>query len=405
MLKGMLVKGVALASAIVLVSCQRVSSDLPPTVSSEPTLTGVPTIHVRPTERIETASPPDLPSDSRWRQWTNDGFELVTTSAPTSIANGQVRAFLITDGTKESIMATGGHVVNFEEAGGPGSCVVAFYRWDNPAYQEMAVFGETEYHYWCDILNWDAATTGTFFKFREPDASARQALSLRSTWSDMNSNGWPELAVAYNDCLDNCEGYEGITVRLYEVRDGSVVDIAAGLPGTLVPDDLLVDSDPPAFAVQSMVDYGLGQKVWRTSVVLWNGEKFEDRSGSFSDYYRGKIAAILSDVQARSGTKVWPYQTAPFLEILDTANLSGIPVEEGLAAFLQATDPKQWPETDSMTLCWLQLARAYAQIDAKAGGPFRLHAMDGDFVTGELEPLAEVAATLSAEGFETNACP
>ena len=402
-----MIKGAVLVCAMALASCQQpVALGPTPAQPLQPTDIAIsPNSEARPTDQVVGLPAPDVPTDARWQQLIAEGFELVTTSASADVPMGTVRAFLVTDATKDSIMVTGGHVVDFEEAGGPGSCVLAFYLWNNATFRLVNLLGEGEYHYWCDILNWDAPTAGTFFKFRDLDATTRRVLDLRSTWSDMNANGWPELAVAYNDCLNDCDGYEGIVVRLYEMRESGVVDIAADLDGTLVPDDLLVESDPPSFGVMSMVNHGFDQKVWRTTIYSWDGARFVDQSRNHPDYYRGRIARILGDLSRRAGTKVWPYQTGPFLEILDIANVSGIPVEDGLAAFLDATDPKQWPGTDQITLCWLQLARANAQVDAKAGGPFRIYAMDGEFVTGEFSSLAQTAAELGATGFDTSACP
>lgn len=403
----------ALALAGCLIACQSVApaATLPRFDATPTRLVSTPTTEpVAAPTSTETVAPrpaADQPGDERWQALIQSGFVVVQQSTPFLASERTIRAYVLTDGTKASVMATRDGAVNWREAYGPGSCVLAFYAWDGRADTLLGIQGEKDSPVWCDLVNWDQPTAGLFFPFPNPNSETRRLLGLAASWSDLNGDGAPEVTVVYNSCNNDCQTYDGLDVRVYEIAKDSVEDLVAHIDGVLVLPDLLVATDPPAFRFQSRTQYGFDQDVWRTSIYRWEAGQFVDHSREYPAEYRAELETIRRDLERRYGTRVQPFGTAPFLTMLDIVNESGMPAREGLDLFLEATALEHWPQTDPFTACWLQLARAYAQMGFAAGAPFRIYPMDAGYSDNpdERRWLAGLAQTVADEGYDTSLCP
>ena len=115
------------------------------------------------------------------------GFVVVDQSTPSGDPTNSIRAYLLTDGTKDTIMANRNGAVNLALAYVPGACVLAFYRWNGYEDALVDVLGEDESPFWCDLVNWDQPRAGVFYYLGiEPDERTRQVLHLNGHWSDVN---------------------------------------------------------------------------------------------------------------------------------------------------------------------------------------------------------------------------
>jgi len=63
------------------------------------------------------------------------------------------------------------------------------------------------------------------------------------------------------------------------------------------------------------------------------------------------------------------------------------------------TDPSHWPGTSQDILCWLQISRANAQSDSKAGREFSIPP-----ALLNTEMIEEIAAPFEKQGYDLSAC-
>lgn len=382
----------------------------PPTplrgTQAAPTPAAAPTLAIAPTA-APTRQPPAQPDETQWREWRTDGFEVLL-SATTRDAAGQFyAAFLLTNGAINSIMRNDGELVDPSTPTGPGACLLAFYRWDGYQYIPLAGLGRTAAPIWCQVVDWDNAPGLTFFPFAEPSAETRAALGLSGYWSDLNGNGRPELAVLVSDCLNNCGRYQGLTTHYYEITAADkVVDIAAGLPGALFPDHLLHGADPVTLYARATVELTRDQSLEFDRILAVQAGRFADVSAQYPEAYLAQIEQLQAALARHYNSALPLFKTDLFLTLLGLANESGLPPQTGLAAFLEVTDPAHWPGTPGPSLCWLQLTRAYAQIDAAAGQPFRLTPLDGIFLMGEGPGVtfARLIQDIDTTRYDVSAC-
>lgn len=383
------------------------SSYGPPVPLRPPTATIEPEATKRPLQTRAPAPPPDVPADSQWQALVDAGFVLVNRSTVSGDLTDGVRAYVLTDGTKDTIMSNRNGAVNLALAYVPGSCVLAFYHWNGTEDEMIGVLGKEESPFWCDLVNWDQPATGVFYRLgSEPNETARRALHLKGHWGDLNQNGIPELVVVYGECTNDCR-QEYDRVSFYEASARGVADIAANVVGTFNLRDLLIATDPPAFSADNVTEYVADQDVWRTMIYRWGDGQFVDRSRDYPGYYEAKLQGLMQDLEQKYGTPIRPFMTVPFLTILDITNWSGLPPEKGLELFLEATSEVHWPGTDPDTACWLQLARGHAQADFVAGKPFEVYPMNTGAIGGEEERkwLANEVSTIAALGYDTSRCP
>lgn len=379
------------------------------TITPQPTVpTALPTFTIVPTLTSVPKPAPEVPSDKRWQELMDAGFVVVDKSATDGEFADNVRAYLLTNGTRDSIMANRGGEINFRESLMPGTCVLAFFHWDGANDTLIQVIGEKESPFWCEMVHWDQPNAGVFFRLGVgPDDSTRRVLQLRSTWSDMNGNGVPELTVVYSGCTNDCQlDYD--SVSLYEVSSVGVKNIADGIEGALVLwPNMLVAQEPPAFNSVEIDPYWADQDIWRTRIYVWENDRFVDRSQSYPEYFQDKLHNIRLELEKRYGSKLRLFDTVPFLTILAVTNWSGLSREDSLKLFLDVTAPEHWPGTDPDTSCWLQLARGYAQVDFAADVPFRIYPMIKGSIGGdeEIPWLANEARTLAELGYDTGFCP
>jgi hypothetical protein len=286
-------------------------------------------------------------------------------------------------------------------------CHLYFFHWDG--YQNTligAFFSDS----WCTATNWDLAKLG----YQE-----HSTLGLSGYWSDINHNGLPELIVDQSDgCLNNCNDANG-SQQIFEIQTTDrVVDIAADLPGKIepTPGRILHSANPLTIYVHQYNFYELHNFTDVDRIVKWDGNTFVDVSAQYIDEYRQEAQNLAQAIGLRyghpldDGINTSRSSVAQMLTILALYNNFHLPAKEGLGLFLDVTKPSHWPGSDRAFVCWLQLARAYAQIDYSNGAPFRISAPN-DVLPAVMNPTASWAtqtalsrAGIDEKRFDVSAC-
>jgi hypothetical protein len=335
---------------------------LPPTATASPSATPIPTI---------TSTPTRAPSEAFWENL--ERFPVV--SAMTVGPGGFLyTAYIMSVSTLR------------------GECHLYVVRTDGR--QEALIFEIDDLEY-CEVVDWD----NVYSIYTE--SAVRAALGLQGYWSDMNGNGLPELTVMhYSGAVSGDEANWG-RYAVYEIEGVSEVsDLTAQIPGTILPEQLLHSADPLTIYVHEWVMYELHQFVDMTWNYEWDGDRYVDVSARYPDEYRQQVDETVAQLRANYGQPMtfWDANVERMQRILVTYNELGFPQDEGLALFLEVTDPVHWP---GWNLCWLQAARANAIIDEEAAHPFTLLPT---IVIGALDQAEAMARGIDPERFDVSAC-
>lgn len=226
----------------------------------------------------------------------------------------------------------------------------------------------------CFLINWDMHTYEDIpFGDSEPIAAAsRELLNLNAYQSDINQNGWPELAVAYFACRVGCRD-ASITTHFYEIQgESSIVDVTVDLPGMLLPWKLSHGQNPlELFVYDPQGEYESHEYFDMWWIFAWDGVTFVDVTNLYPDEVRTWGTEKSHTIQEVYGQGFFYGQPTQLLSLLLQYDRVGLR-DEGVTLFLTLTDPVHWPETDHGMMCWLQTIRYYVQLDKEQGHPFRL---------------------------------
>ncbi len=369
----------------------------PPTATATrtpmpPTATATETPTPSPTQR-----PHGTPDDELWEALQRQDYRIVT-SAMTSGPEGYVyQAYLLTNPAYDSQMMQELTGTNHGVESGPGVCQVLFYRWDGDHYALIQSVGESETPIFCQAVNWD-----------EPEyilnEAGRAPLKLHGYWSDINGNGLPEFAVDNLWCFA-CWWYDQGSTNFYEIQTpSSVADIVAGLNGSVVASYFFYAADPPTIRVYDVVG-------WHEEAVDffwfygWQVDHFVNVSTLYPGEYQAQIEQAIARIKAAYGKPFVAWNLGAFQSILILTENGGLPREAALQNFLDVTDMSHWPDEEPLTRCWLQLARAHAQMDFEQGVAFEGYSyfeMTG--MVGAQRSWAEIIGGVDASRFDVSAC-
>lgn len=260
----------------------------------------------------------------------------------------------------------------------PG-CRLAFYRSDGKKNELMRYFVAAEYParfysgfpYWCHIYDWN--TPRSYILPSAPSTTEVEALGFNGYWTDINQNGWPEIAVYYYYCPNACWEPGPNAIHFYEIGpDHQVTDITESLPGVMEYFNLAYDTDPPAFfvfdpALQYYPKWGIIRTWW---IYQWDDEKnmLVNVSSNYPEFYETEMEEALKDLDSALAQNFFKeeYFLAP-LFIYEKPGRS----EEAYAIFMEYSDLTHWESRSEDEKCWLQVARATATESYTKGEQFR----------------------------------
>lgn len=265
-------------------------------------------------------------------------------------------------------------------------CRVAFFRWQNKQATYIGSFpapvypnsDNEAYPYICVLIDWEESFWIDPFLAYAPlwptiqSEDSKELLNLQSYSSDINNNGFPEFAVAYQYCNNACWNWGIIATHFYEFQpDGSVDDITADLPGAVDPFlNLVHDDHPGTLYVYDRGYVGPGSTVDSYWIFSWQDGKYEDTTTQFADDILAWGNDWLSKIQLEYGKSLeWlPYDFSRILHQYEKAGLQ----DEAIAILSEISNPANWPESDIYNLCYLRLVYENAVLDRQNNRAFAL---------------------------------
>jgi hypothetical protein len=365
-----------------------------PTATSQATATPLPTEAPRPTPTLTftplPTRPPDAePGDAQWRDWQTAGYKLDSSAS--------------TIGPKGFTYSV--YLWSRDESDRPAkSYGLAFYLWDGYSYKLIEKQDMAEGL--CVLTDWDSA------EFRlVPTSQERIVLNLHGRWSDINNNGLPEIALERYAACSACNE-TNVTTQFYEIRDSQmVVEITESIPDILTPGFLLHTANPLTIQAYEITYYGTGSSATMgiRRIYQWDGTQYVNVTAYYPEEYEAEVASRVALIKKQYGKAFHLVPgIQPFLEILLIYNEAHLLKQSGLQTFLEVTNPSHWPGTEPIGLCWLQLARAYAQMDYEKNVPFRLYTLaEGPFVIGgshDQSPWDLTEQDIDTARFDVSAC-
>jgi len=248
-------------------------------------------------------------------------------------------------------------------------CTLYFLRWDGRNQELIYTYYESNP---CQATPW----TELRFNFQES-----QALGLKGYWSDINHNGLPEFAIYQsNGCLNDCNDANGGRLKVLEIQSTDrVVDIVADLPGSIdqTSERLLHSADPLAIYVHQYDFYQLHDYTDVDLIYAWEDDQYVNVSEHYTDDYRQQIQDIGQSVRQQYGHPLYAEgnghsAVSQMLNVLAMTNNLRLPAKEAVDLFLDLAKPTHWPGSGRPMNCWLQLMRAYVQIDYASNVAFRI---------------------------------
>ena len=260
-------------------------------------------------------------------------------------------------------------------------CRLVFYRWNETQNELIADFGAAAYpensRYGgfpvnCSLANWD--NNSWFTDIWGPGWSLdeiRDTLNLDGYWSDVNQNGLPEVGVFYWYCPNACYGYEG-SVHLYEIQDAdTVAHISADFKGILLPWKMLHSKNSATLLLfDPSLEYEPHNYIETWWIYAWDGAQYTDVTTDYAEDYLSGLNQYLLRIREQYGSAI-TYTPTHFLEILFESEKYGVQ-DEGIEVFLEVTNPENWPGTEQVYVCWLQVIREQALQQYNEKIPFTM---------------------------------
>jgi hypothetical protein len=290
-------------------------------------------------------------------------------------------------------------------------CIIAFYRsdgnhnelirtFDAPLYTPGSYYDGFPVH--CIPNDWNQPMNYSYHY--PPESEIYDLLGLDGVWSDINQNGLPEFSVHYQYCPNACLDAGAVSTHIYEIQTTSrVTDITADLPGVIEPFNLIHSVDPITFYVYDPTlwycyKWCIIDTWW---IYQWDGDKLVDVTANYIDEYMEIGEEIKANVELDYGRLFREWTLLSILFHYQKAGLNDL----ALDTFLDITDLGYWPEASDLELCWLQYARAKAQIDSEEGRQyefpeFRLI----DEPVDPVEFLSRIVPDWVQSGYDLSAC-
>lgn len=257
-------------------------------------------------------------------------------------------------------------------------CRLAIYRWDGqtnqqifetpgPGYPEGGYFETGATPAFCD-----------FYRMTKPNepgpaADGYVALGIRDEASDINQNGFPELAVDYWYCFNACGGYPEEFTHFYEIRStDDVTDLVKDLPGPLRPTPLH-SLNPLTFYVDDPAHvYGPHDWIVVSWIYEWDGQAFADVTARYADEYANQADEVVTEWEAKYGQAFSSSWDVGSLLMIPLLYEKGGQTDLGLDRFRELTSLSHWPGTDPAVTCWLKETNEQFQAEQKTNQPLSL---------------------------------
>ena len=203
-------------------------------------------------------------------------------------------------------------------------------------------------------------------------ADLREQIGAQGYLTDINGNGWPEIAAWGQYCLNGCLDYGVIDTAFFELQpDGSWHNLTAGVPGLIDPFyQFVVAGVPGSLVAMNKVGWDKLNQITTSHFFIWDGEQFVENSAEYADWVTDWGESLADEVRAELGQPIddWRLEFHRILRQYDVVGLRA----EGLALFLKLTELNNWPGTDFHFRCWLQVSRTMAQEEMATGQPFSI---------------------------------
>ncbi|MFC1878917.1 hypothetical protein ACFLZW_03290 [Chloroflexota bacterium] len=366
---------------------------IPPTKTTSPTLTFIPTITRKPTWTNTPTNTPIVNDFSVIIQDPDGDKFLISGHEKKERDQDENLGFFYDLGIFHDFTITISHLRNGEEI-----FVGQFYNPSISHWEE--VFHDSTPDSF-ELVNWDESlgvSGGNIFyppylynhytNFEQMDLFYN-----KGHFSDINQNGMLEFTIMWEFVSNR---FSVRSLQFYEIRktDSSeqfsdpitndddigytVVDLNEYFPGAIVPGAIIFTADPLTFHLIDIPFWAFFEYkgISNFRVYQWDGTAFRDVSTRYSDDYVSYAETYVERLRTLYGNQFvisrgGPMHTADtdLYQILFFYERAGL-ANEGLTLFLELSDPKHWPGTDTHTLCWLQLARAQASEEYLQRKPF-----------------------------------
>ena len=344
-----------------------------------------------PTVPLPTAAP--LKEDSFSTDLQNRGYTLIAASSTIGPKDYIYSAYLFS---------------NTELDPSAAICRLAFTRYEPNNNELLRYFTAPSYPAGsgytfpvsCEAVNWDAPPEHLIGE-TELSPETRTMLGFNGQWSDINQNGLPEFAVAYQYCAQDCPEYGEVALHFFELKNTyKIVDITATLPGIVQPWHMFHSGNPLHIWVYDPTEYESGIAIQSTYIFAWGSSEFKNVTPQRANEYSAQIDQVVEEIEADYGMALTQTRV-DFIQILMLGNKAELPQPQTLTTFLDVSDPAHWPGTNLTLSCWLELARANAQRDTQNNQPFSLPPNP----TGIDSPaLPDILAEFDLEKFDLHSC-
>ena len=143
------------------------------------------------------------------------------------------------------------------------------------------------------------------------------------------------------------------------------------------------------------------------SVYEWQTDHYVNVSNRYASEYQAELDALVARMKAAISNDSPLAAMDSVLGILVLTNRGGLDRQAGLTAFLDVTDPDNYPVGSAEGRCWLQLTRAHAQTDFENGVPFEPYPFLDISLSGG-QPLSEqypaLTRDLDTTKYDVSAC-
>jgi hypothetical protein len=373
------------------------STSLPKTTST-PAHTPFPTqtpIQPAPTSNVISLSE----NDEHYLQLKDKGYRLVSSGSLVGPEGFTYSAYLFVNPALSPLYAGSDPTKD--------TLVIAFYRWDGEKNEFINAQGlpavDNVQASAAGIADWDQPYSGIELLdvYLVADEETKPFFKQGKYSSDFNQNGLPEFTVAVEYCPLSCT-HPTDGLQLFEIQTPDrVKNITEDLPGLTHFD--MHSKNPFTFYVGDSDPYDIYVDIGSYWIYAWDGSKFVDVSKSYTEDYMADANSIVSNLKSHYGKPFDEGEIRSEIDVLTILKLyekAGIS-EEGLQVFLDITDISHWPNTSTMSQCWLQISRAMAQEDLKRHRNFGL---PPSYSLGFNEVDQDLVKQLEQAGYDTSAC-
>lgn len=370
----------------------------PDTLTPIPTFTPYATVTPTPTTPTPRPTIPAIDlSKTNLNDFAEAGFEQIASAEIDDKSEAHYFAYILQD------TALVPFDVNWTT--GPEICRIAFFRWQDGKITYLHSFpaptypqSDNNFPFDCKLMNWERPIAIDNYLAYAPlwstfkSEGQKELLGMQSAASDINSNGLPEFAVAYQYCNNACWNWGIIATHFFEIQaDDTIIDITANLPGAVVPFfSLLHDNIPGTLYVYDRGYVGPGSTVNTWWIFNWNGVQYEDATSQYRNDIRTWGQNWLAAIREEYGIpQEWErFDFGRILLQYEKADLRN----EAIEIITEITDISNWPESNDVAMCYMYMIRKIALEEYQSEMPFSLPPYIVGFDPGWIPECANISA-------------